>query len=159
MALHPNLAPVAALVGTWHGPGRGEYPTIASFEYTEELTFTDVGKPFLCYAQRTWSPTGDAMHTETGYLRVSAARAVEFILAQPTGQTELAEGQLVAEPDGFTIDLHSRVVNAATAKTVEATSRRLHLCGAELRTTFAMATVGVPMTHHLSSALRRGGAA
>src|SRR5690625_6455905 len=103
MALHPALAPVAALIGTWRGDGRGEYPTITPFTYTEELIFTDVDKPFLHYIQRTWSPTGEPMHTETGYLRVTAEQDVEFILAQPTGQTELAEGSLTIRPAGLRI--------------------------------------------------------
>ncbi|MGC0250291.1 FABP family protein [Pseudactinotalea sp. Z1748] len=155
MALHPALTPVADLVGTWRGPGRGEYPTITSFTYTEEVTFTDVGKPFLTYLQRTWSPAGDPMHTETGFFRVAGGEAVEFVLAQPTGQTELAEGSLVTEPRGFATELHSRVVNAASAKIVDATIRRLRLDGDELTTEFAMAAVGLPMTHHLGSVLTR----
>jgi len=155
MAMHPSLVPVAGLIGRWRGPGHGEYPTVAPFEYTEELTFTDVGKPFLVYLQRTWSPQGGPMHTETGYLRVSGEGDVEFILAQPTGQTELAEGPLVTEPGGFSAQLHSRMVNAASAKTVEATIRRLRLAGDRLTTSFAMAAVGTPMTHHLSSTLHR----
>lgn len=91
MALHPALTTVTGLIGTWRGEGRGEYPTIEPFSYTEEVTFTDVGKPFLHYVQKTWSPADAPMHTETGYLRVVDGSAVEFILAQPTGQTELAE--------------------------------------------------------------------
>ena len=67
------------------GPGRGEYPTIEPFEYTEELTYTDVGKPFLHYVQRTWSPAGEPMHVETGYVRVPGHDMIELILALPTG--------------------------------------------------------------------------
>ena len=52
------------------------------------------------------------MHTETGFLRVSAEGIVEFVLAQPTGQTELAEGALEAGPDGFSCELRSRVMNS-----------------------------------------------
>lgn len=63
MALHPGLAADSRLVGTWRGEGRGEFPTIAPFHYTKEVTFTDVGKPFLHYVQRTWSYAGDPMHT------------------------------------------------------------------------------------------------
>ncbi|GAB3251906.1 heme-binding beta-barrel domain-containing protein [Arthrobacter pigmenti] len=155
MDLHPNLRTVAGLVGTWRGPGTGEYPTISSFTYTEELTFTDVGKPFLAYVQRTWSPEGNPMHTETGFLRVPDAQTIEFTIAQPTGQTELAEGSLTETTSGFRMDLRSRMVNAATAKQVEETERRYSLDGDELSVDFAMAAVGLPMTHHLSSTLHR----
>ena len=155
MTLHPDLEAVAALLGTWRGEGSGEYPTIDPFEYTEELTFTDLGKPFLHYVQRTWSPAGAPMHTETGYLRVADGTSVELVLAQPTGQTELAEGPLAPTADGFAGTLDSRVVNAASAKPVEATRRHLVLAGDVLTTRFAMAAVGVPLTHHLASELHR----
>lgn len=155
MTLHPGLAAVSGIVGTWRGEGSGEYPTIDSFQYTEEVTFTDVGKPFLHYLQRTWSPAGAPMHTETGYLRVLAGNAVEFVLAQPTGQTELAQGPLESTTDGFTCSLRSQIVNSASAKQVNATERFLELSGDTLRIRFAMAAVGVPMTHHLSSVLRK----
>jgi len=155
MALHPSLEPARALIGTWRGQGRGEYPTIAPFEYTEEVTFADVGKPFLVYAQRTWSPEGSAMHVETGYLRVPGNGTIELVLAQPTGQTELAEGPVITEPRGFSAELRSRVVNAATAKTVDETIRRIRLDGDTLTTSFDMAAVGVPMTRHLSAVLTR----
>lgn len=155
VTLHPGLAPVAGLLGTWRGVGAGEYPTITSFTYTEEVTFSDVGKPFLHYVQRTWSPTGAPMHTETGYLRVVGGATVELVLAQPTGQTELAEGPLTVSDDGFTAELAARVVNSSSAKQVDATERHLTLAGDVLTTRFAMAAVGVPMTGHLSAELRR----
>ena len=159
MSLHPGLAAVAGLIGAWRGEGAGQYPTIDSFRYTEELTFIDVGKPFLHYMQRTWSPAGAPMHTETGYLRVAGGTALEFVLAQPTGQTELAEGLLVATEDGFACTLESRMVNSGSAKQVDATERRLELAGDVLTTHFAMAAVGVPLTHHLASTLHRHAAA
>ena len=155
MSLHPSLEPLVLLVGSWRGAGKGEYPTIDSFDYTEEVTFTDVGKPFLVYTQRTWSPEGRPLHVETGYLRVVKYEAVEFVLAQPTGQSELAEGGIDLHEAGFTIDLRSRIMNAASAKQVDATERRIHLDGDTLTTSFAMAAVGVPMTHHLAATLTR----
>lgn len=158
MALLENLRPLAPLVGTWRGPGAGEYPTITPFEYSEELTFTSTGKPFLVYQQRTWSPAGAPMHTESGFLRMPSPGVVEMTLAQPTGQTELLEGTWEATADGFQMQLTGTVVNSATAKTVDATTREYVLSGAgsdaELLTRFAMAAVGQPMTHHLSSELR-----
>lgn len=155
MSLHPNLTPVAQLLGTWRGDGRGEYPTIEDFEYIEELTFTDVGKPFLQYSQRTWSPAGMLMHVETGYLRIPSESAMELILAQPTGQTELAQGEFRVTPDGFSVELHSQVLNSESAKQVDATTRWLELSGDTLFTRFSMAAVGISMTHHLESRLRR----
>ncbi|MGC0268543.1 FABP family protein [Glutamicibacter soli] len=155
MTLHPGLSAVAGLIGTWRGEGAGEYPTIDPFAYTEEVTFSDVGKPFLHYMQRTWSPAGAPMHTETGYLRLVDGSSVEFVLAQPTGQAELAEGPLAATADGFTCELASRVSNSASAKQVDGTERRIALAGDVLTTHFAMAAVGVPMTHHLKSVMHR----
>ena len=155
MSLNPALEPVRHLVGTWRGEGAGEYPTIDSFHYTEEVSFVDVGKPFLVYSQRTWSPEGRPMHIETGYLRVAKYETLEFVLAQPTGQTELAEGPIELHEEGFTAELLSRVVNSTSAKQVDATKRTIHLDGDTLTTSFAMAAVGVPMTHHLSATLTR----
>lgn len=151
--LAPNLTPVAALLGTWKGEGAGSYPTIKDFTYQEEVTFTDVGKPFLHYVQRTWSPTGAPMHTETGYLRVPGDGTVEFVLAQPTGQTELCEGTVLAEADSVVLDMRASLLNSATAKQVSSTHRRYELVGPHLTTTFAMAAVGQPMTHHLRAEL------
>ena len=155
MPLHPALKPVSGLIGTWRGAGRGEYPTIDPFEYTEEVTFAEAGKPFLVYVQKTWSPEGTPMHTETGYLRVCDGSALEFVFSQPTGQTELAEGTLIPAADGFSCELHSRVMNSASAKQVDKTRRTIELAGNVLTTSFAMAAVGVPMTHHLASEMRR----
>lgn len=157
MTLHPGLESVSGLLGTWRGEGHGEYPTIEPFDYAEEATFTDVGKPFLHYVQKTWSPAGAPMHTETGYLRIVDASQVEFVLAQPTGQTELAEGPLTVTADGFTCELRSQVNCASSAKHVESTTRRIVLSADALTTSFAMAAVGVPMRHHLASQMHRIG--
>ena len=146
---------ISQLIGTWRGQGAGEYPTIESFTYAEELTFKDVGKPFLLYQQLTWSPSGVPMHTETGFLRAPGPEAIEFIIAQPTGQTELAEGTYTTTDGGFELRLEARIMNSATAKIVDATQRRIAVADNQLTYDFAMAAVGVPMTHHLAASLTR----
>ena len=115
--LHPGIAALAPLLGTWTGRGRGEYPTIESFGYTEEISFGHNGKPFLSYSQRTRSESGAPLHAEAGYLRTPGPGRVELVLAHPTGVTEIDEGSLEVHDGGLVIEVHSTTIGrTASAK-------------------------------------------
>ena len=154
--LHPDVAVLAPLLGTWAGNGSGEYPTIASFDYLEEVTFGHVGKPFLAYSQRTRAADdGRPLHAETGYLRVSAPGRIEWVLAHPTGITEVLQGTISTDGE-FVLDLATTDIGRTdSAKEVDALRRWFRLDGDTLSYNVRMAAVGIPLRHHLAAVLHR----
>ena len=156
--LHPDLEPVAMLLGTWSGRGRGEYPTIASFEYDETITFEHVGKPFLVYGQRTRSITTPPapLHAEAGYWRFPAPGVVEVVLSHPSGITEVEEGSISRDGGRTTIELTtSHIGRTSTAKEVTALARRFVIDGDTIAYEVDMAAVGQPLQFHLAATLHR----
>ena len=155
--LHPDVAELAGLLGTWRGQGRGEYPTIDSFEYQEEISFGHVGKPFLTYRQSTIRlDTGLPAHAEVGYLRGVGAGRLELVLAHPTGVAEIAEGTAEQLDGGLRLHLHStEVARTTTAKRVDSLERRIDITGDTLHYDLSMAAVGQPHQHHLTATLHR----
>jgi hypothetical protein len=155
--LHPDLEPLAGLLGTWRGEGAGSYPTIAPFSYREEVSFGHVGKPFLAYRQATVNTaTGLPAHAEAGYWRGVGEGRVEVVLAHPTGLAEVATGTVEATADGFVLELVADPVGRTpTAKEVRTIARRFELRGDVLSYTLAMGAVDQPHQHHLAAELHR----
>jgi THAP4-like, heme-binding beta-barrel domain len=157
--LHPDVAVLAPLLGTWAGTGAGSYPTIDPFRYREEVTFGHAGKPFLAYRQATVRlDTGLPAHAEAGYLRGTGGNRLELVLAHPTGIAELAEGDVEETEAGLALHLASvAVTRTPTAKEVTRVDRTISVEGDVLRYELSMAAVGQPHQHHLAAELKRTG--
>jgi hypothetical protein len=154
--LHPDIAPLRFLLGSWIGEGTGYYPTIEDFAYGEEVRLSHVGKPFLTFTQRTWSlDDGRPLHAESGFWRLSGGRHVEFVVAHPSGIVEIEEGEL----SGTSITL-ATITTAKTrsAKDVDELTREVRVVGDTLTYDLCMAAVGQPLQRHLDGRLTRTGA-
>lgn len=151
--LHPDLAPVAFLIGTWRGSGRGEYPTIEDFTYTEEVVFGTIpGKPFLTYQQKTKGADGAPLHTESGYVRPVGNVSAELVIAQPTGVTEIHTGEV----DGSSVEFTALTVGLSpTAKSVRAVRRALRVEDDVLSYQLDMAAVDQELQFHLEANLHK----
>ena len=151
--LHPECAPLAFLLGKWQGTGKGVYPTIESFSYVEEASFTHVGKPFIAYAQKTKDAgTGLPLHAEAGFLRPQGDGRIELVLAQPSGIAEVLQGLV----EGHDVHLTSTaVLGTDSAKPVSATERRFWMDGEALHSSVAMAAMGLALQHHVVSEMYR----
>ena len=166
--VHPDLAPLAFLLGRWEGAGIGGYPTIESFRFGQEISFSHNGKPFLSYVSRTWrldeeGQIGLPLGTESGYWRPRPDNQVEVMLAHPTGIVEIYLGEI----SGTRIEMATDVVaRTATAKEVTAGHRLYGLTGAaltgaggpaagDLAYAYDMAAMGQGLQPHLSAQLKR----
>ena len=157
MAIHPDLEVLSFLLGRWEGAGIGGYPTIESFRFGQEISFSHNGKPFLIYTSRTWrldeeGRIGPPLGTESGYWRPRPDGQVEVMLAHPTGIVEIYLGEI----SGTRIEMATDVVaRTASAKEVTAGHRLYGLVGEDLAYAYDMAAMGQPLQPHLSAQLKR----
>jgi hypothetical protein len=158
--LHPDLKSLSFLLGRWEGAGIGGYPTIESFRFGQEISFSHNGKPFLIYTSRTWrlddeGQIGPPLGTESGYWRPRPDSQLEVMLAHPTGIVEIYLGEIT----GTRIEMATDVVaRTATAKEVTAGHRLYGLVGEgaqDLAYAYDMAAMGQELQPHLSAQLKR----
>ena len=126
MELHPALAELACLLGTWQGEGEGGYPTVQPFRFRETATFEHAGKPRMSYRATTeGATTGLPLHAESGSCGVRA-RAGPSSCAYSSGIVEVEEGEVTPQPDGVALHLVTTgLARAGTAKEVLTVERRI----------------------------------
>lgn len=155
--LHPDLNPLAWLVGTWRGKGHGDYPTIEAFDFAQEVVFNHDGRPFLNYYSRSWILDNDGEilrpgGSETGFWRIKPNNSLEVVMSHNTG---ISEGW-VGHYDGPKIQLVlDRGYSAPTAKIVTEGARLYGLVEGELFFAYDMATGEQELQAHIWSSLER----
>jgi hypothetical protein len=150
--VHPATEPIAFLLGTWHGTGNGDYPTIEPFVYEETVTFEHFGKPFIAYSQRTKGADGAPLHTEAGYIRAVNDTEYELVISQPSGVTEIHTGTR----DHSRLEFTSISVSLApTAKQIDRVGRVIDVVDDIMTNELLMRAVGEPYQRHLGATLKR----
>jgi hypothetical protein len=155
--LHQDLMPLAWLVGTWRGKGRGEYPNVAGFQFAQEVSFNHDGRPFLNYFSRSWiidenSEIVKPAASEVGFWRIKDNNVLEVLLAHNTGITEGWVGVVKGAKIQLEMD---QGYSSPSAKIVTAGSRLYGLVEGELFTSYDMAANGQTLQAHLWSTLER----
>lgn len=158
--LHPDCGPVAWLLGSWHGNGHGDYPTIEPFSFGQELIFTTDGRPFFHYFSRSWivDEQGTRLRDsalETGFLRCRPEGQLELLLAHHTGFVEVWYG---AAEDGRISLQTDAVARTETAKEYSGGTRLYGNVEGDLMYAFDMSAMGQGSHPHLWARLVRGSA-
>lgn len=151
--LHHLIAPIAFLLGTWDGEGRGLWTSDPIFRYRERIEYTHQGGPFIAYHQTTTTLDGTKkLHTEAGYIRAGPEHTIEMVIAQPTGLVEVHTGLLV----GQRLDLRSLSVSRTpTALAVTNVVRLVEVTGQVLDYQMNLAMHDEPVAPHLTAKLQR----
>ncbi|MGI8901134.1 MAG: FABP family protein [Nocardioides sp.] len=157
--VHPDCAPIAWLLGTWHGNGHGDYPTTGAFQFGQECIFTHDGRPFLHYMSRAWIVDDEGAKVreaaiETGFIRPRADGSLEWLLAHHTGFVEIWIGNAEIGTPRLEISTDA-VVRTETAKEMTGGHRMYGMVEGDLLWAYDMAAGGHPLQPHLWGRLVR----
>ncbi len=157
--IHPQCAPLAWMVGRWAGNGHGEYPTIESFSFGQEIIVQQDGRPFLHFMSRAWIVDADGelvreAAQETGFIRPQPDRTLEVVMTHNLGYVEIWHGEIHPEQPRFEI-VTDAVARTATAKQYDVGKRLYGYVDGDLLYAFDMAAMGQQLQPHIHAQLRR----
>lgn len=155
--MHPDLAPLAWMIGSWAGAGVVGYPSITSRHFGQEIDVTHDGRPFLSWISRAWllDEQGNKEKTaavEMGFWRPLPDGEVELLLTHPTGIVEMYHGS--TEPARVELRTDG-VIRSPHAKEYNAASRMYGYVGGNMMWVMDMAATGHSLQSHLSAELKR----
>jgi hypothetical protein len=156
--LHPDLVPLAFLLGTWQGAGVADFPGQEACNFGQEVTFTHDGRDFLEYTSHAWRLDDDGKRTaplesEHGYWRVRE-RQVEVVMIRDQGVAEVWYGELAqAKPR---IDHATEAVAPTAAAPAYAGGKRLYgYVNSDLMWVGEKATPEIPLRPYMSAHLKK----
>jgi len=147
------------LEGTWEGEGRGQYPTINSFDYRETLIFTRRDEKTLAYEQRAQKRYDGQTeylesHWENGFIRILEKDELELVNTQSGGRGEVLVGRI--ETLATLLRIHFVSKAFTNDPRMVSSARTFELEGDTLRYEMEMQTTEVHrLTHHLKITLQR----
>lgn len=157
--LHPDLVPLAFLLGDWAGAGVFDFPGDEKCNFGQEVSFTHDGRPFLQYASRTWvldAEGGKArpLENETGFWRIGKDRRVEITMTRDAGVVETWYGELAeGKPQ---IDLATDAVARLVGSPAYSGGKRLYgYVGSDLMWVGEKATPSVELRPYMSAHLKK----
>ena len=149
----------ALLLGEWQGHGKGEFPTIDSFEYRERLRFEHRDALTIFYDQRTdqrvpMTDQYETSHWESGFIRVLETGQLEMTNAQSGGRSEVLIGDVTMIDNAYQLQL------ASTHQTNDGrmihTTRQFSVTPEQLTYKMGMHTTSVDrVIHHLEATLTK----
>ncbi|MET8678472.1 FABP family protein [Streptomyces sp. NPDC004647] len=164
--LHPDLVPLAFLLGNWEGAG--VFAPIGQDEkdrgaekcnFGQEVTFTHDGRDFLEYISHTWVLDGEGrkvrpLESETGYWRIDKDRKVEVVMARDQGIVEIWYGELADQKPQ--IDLATDAVARTAAAGPYSGGKRLYgYVNSDLMWVGEKATPDAELSPYMSAHLKK----
>ncbi|MBA0053091.1 FABP family protein [Streptomyces sp. AJS327] len=157
--LHPDLVPLAFLLGRWTGAGVAEFPGRDQCNFGQEVSFSHDGRDFLEYVSHSWELDEDGqqiapLETESGYWRIDGERQVEVVMIRDQGVAEIWYGQLADQKPQ--IDLATdAIARTGKAEPYSGGKRLYGYVNGDLMWVGEKSTPEVPLRPYMSAHLKK----
>ena len=155
--LHPDLTPIAWMIGHWEGNGKATYPGTEDYDFGQQIDFAHNGGNYLHYLSQMFEVDDQGLairplDMETGFWRPQNDGGLEVVMCHPAGYAELWYGWIVGPKIELATDT---VVRTASAEEYAAGQRLYGNVAGELLWTFDKAAHGHSLQTHMWGRLRR----